>query len=238
MKVWISVISQRIIESSLNHTDIVKLLNESHYKDIFTDLSLIATYLILLILLIAIPATVIPATVIIQKIRKTEELHSHYCLLLVNMLIVDISNAIRYCFGFIIIVLYLLDIRVYISDIAYIIITLPWIATQYSFVLLAIDRVMGVAFPYHYRNIMKSRVGYALIAFVWIIAAVRLLLLCRIIFGTSISSVAVWSIYPSTWHSWSICSTRVTSGCISNHDYWHQYVLASCYYSIKEEVRK
>ena len=41
-------------------------------------------------------------------------------------------------------------------------------------VLLAIDRVVGVAFPYRYRNIMKLRVAYALIASVWIIAAVLL----------------------------------------------------------------
>ena len=34
---------------------------------------------------------------------------------------------------------------------------------QYSFEYLAIDRVVGVAFPYRYRNIMKPRVVYALI---------------------------------------------------------------------------
>ena len=60
--------------------------------------------------------------------------------------------------------------------------------SSYSFVLLAIDRVVGVAFPYRYRNIMKPRVVYALIASVWITAAV-LLLFCRVIFG---SQYLVW----------------------------------------------
>ena len=39
-----------------------------------------------------------------------------------------------------------------VSDIAYVITSIPQVATQYSFVLLAIDRVVGVAFPYRYRN--------------------------------------------------------------------------------------
>ena len=76
-------------------------------------------------------------------------------------------------------ILYLLNTRMYVNDIAYAIISIPRVATQYCFVLLAIDRVVGVAFPYRYRNIMKLRVVYALIAAVWIIAAV-LSLLARI----------------------------------------------------------
>ena len=56
-----------------------------------------------------------------------------------------------------------------------------------SFVLLAIDRVVGVAFPYRCRNIMKLRVVYALIAPVWIIAAVLLFFT-----GTLGGSYLVW----------------------------------------------
>ena len=76
-------------------------------------------------------------------------------------------------------ILYLLNTRMYVNDITYTIISIPRVATQYYFVLLAIDRVVGVAFPYRYRNIMKLRVVYALIASMWIIAAV-LSLLARI----------------------------------------------------------
>ena len=133
----------------------------------------------LVILLVTIPATIIPATIIIH-IRKTKELDTNYCLFLVNLLIGDILTTIRYCFGVVIIILYLFNIRVIISDIVYIIITIPWVAIQYSFV---IDRVVDVAFPYRYRNIMKPRVVYALIASVWILAA-ALLLLARIILGS------------------------------------------------------
>ena len=173
------------MESSINSTNVTnmtELLEESYYDDVLADVSLVATYLWFLILLISIPATIIPPAIIVHIIRKTEELHTNYSLFLVNLLIGDILITINYCFGTIIIVLYLLDIRVTISDIAYIIITILWVAIQYSFVLLAIDRVAGVAFPYHYRNIMKLRVVYALIASVWILA-VALLFLGRVIFG-------------------------------------------------------
>jgi len=66
----------------------------------------------------------------------------------------------------------LLDIRINVNDISYTIISIPQVVAQYSFVLLTIDRVIGVAFPYHYRNIMKAKVVYSLIATVWITAAI------------------------------------------------------------------
>ena len=163
----------------------MELLDESYYNDIYADVSLAATYLWFIILLISIPTTIIPPAVIIHIIRKTEELHINYSLFLVNLLIGDTLITINYCFGATIIVLYLLNIRVYISDIAYIIITIPRVAIQYSFVLLAIDRVVGVAFPYRYRNIMKPKVVYALITSVWIVA-VALLFLVTIILGSPI----------------------------------------------------
>ena len=168
--------------NSTNDASITKLPDKSYYDELFADVSLGSTYLELIILLVTIPATIIPAAIIIHIIRKTEELHTNYSLFLVNLLIGDILTTVRYCFAIILIIMYLLNIRVYISDIAYIIITIPRIIVQYSFVLLAIDRVVGVAFPYRYRNIMKPTVVYVLIASVWIIAAV-LLLLIRIILG-------------------------------------------------------
>ena len=156
------------MESSIdysNDTNITKLLN-----DFYSDVPLIATYLKILVLLVTIPAIITPAAVIIHIIRKTKELHTKYCLFLVNLLIGDILTTIRFCFE-------IFNIRIYISDIPYIILTIPRVVVQYSFVLLAIDRIVGVAFPYRYRNIMKPRVVYALIASVWIIAAVLLFLI-------------------------------------------------------------
>ena len=172
---------ESLINSS-NITDHTGLPDKSSYDEFFADVSLVVTYVELIILLVTIPATIIPPAVIIHIIRKTEDLHTNYSLFLVNLLIGDILTTIRYFFGVIIIVLYLLNIRVYVSDIVFNVITIPRIVVQYSFVLLAIDRVVGVAFPYRYRNIMKPGVVYAFIASVWIIAAV-LLFLVRVILG-------------------------------------------------------
>ena len=90
------------MESSINSTNVTnmtELLEESYYDDVLADVSLVATYLWFLILLISIPATIIPPAVIIHIIRKTEELHTNYSLFLVNLLIGDILITISYCFG-------------------------------------------------------------------------------------------------------------------------------------------
>ena len=162
--------------NSSNDTNITELLDESYYNDISFDVPLVATYLKTLLLSVTIPAIIFPPVVIIHIIRKTKELHTKYCRFLVNLLISDILTSINYSFEIFIMILYLLNISIYVSDRVYVIITIPQVASQYCFILLAIDRVVGVAFPYRYRNIMKLRVVYALIASVWIIAAVLLFL--------------------------------------------------------------
>ena len=162
--------------NSSNDTNIIEVIDESSYADFYTDVPLGATYLKIILLLIAIPAIVIPAAFIIYIVRITEELHTRYCLLLTNLFVSDILVTIRYCFEIFIMVLYLLDVRIYVSDIAYTIISIPQVATRYCFLFLAIDRIIGVAFPYRYRSIMKLKVVYALVASVWIIATILMFL--------------------------------------------------------------
>ena len=173
------------MESSINSSDGTNITEL--FDDIFSDVPLVSTYLKILLLLVTIPAIITPAAVIIHIIQKTKELHTKYCLFLVNLLIGDILNIIRYCLEIFIMVLYLLNVKMNVSFVAYAIVSIPRMTTRYSFVLLAIDRVVGVAFPYRYRNIMKPRMVYALIASVWIIAAVLLFLII-----ISASSYLLW----------------------------------------------
>ena len=63
-------------------------------------------------------------------------------------------------------------LRIHINNMAFVITTIPQVTTRYCFALLAIDHVVGVAFPYRYKNVIKLRVVYALIASVRIITAV------------------------------------------------------------------
>ena len=118
--------------NSSNHTNITE-----YYNDIFSDVPLVATYVKILLLLIIIPATIIPAVVIIHIIRKTEELHTKYCLFLVNLFISDLLNIIQYFFEIFIMILYLLNIRIYVSDMAFFITSIPLVATQYTFCSLS-----------------------------------------------------------------------------------------------------
>ena len=162
--------------NSSNDTNITDLLDESYYSDIYSDVPLFATYLKIPLLLVTIPAMIIPAAVIIHVIRKTEDMYTKYSQFLVNLFISDILTTVQYCLEIFIMILYLINTRINFSDIAYVITSIPQVATQYCFVLLAIDRVVGVAFPYRYRNIMKLRVVYALITSVWVLAVILLFL--------------------------------------------------------------
>ena len=132
--------------------------------------------------------------------------------------------------------MYLLNITANINDIVYIIITIPQVFIQYSLFHLAIDRVVGVAFSYRYRNIMKPRVVYALIASVWIIAAV-LLPLIRIILGPP---YLVWQLglFISPSGLLGVFFTHIASDLISNNDSWYQCVLVSYYHQVKKEIGK
>ena len=69
------------------------------------------------------PPLIIPAVVIIHITRKTEVLHTKYCLFLVNLLISDILATIRFLFEIFIMVLY----SEYVSDIAYVVVSIPFV---------------------------------------------------------------------------------------------------------------
>jgi len=109
--------------------------NDTNITDIFSDVPLVATYLKILLSLVILPVIIIPAAVIIHIIRKTEELHTKYCLFLINLLISDILTTTRYCFEISIMVLYLLNIRIHVGVITHAIISVPQVVTRYSFVI-------------------------------------------------------------------------------------------------------
>ena len=141
--------------------------------NIFSDIPLFATYLKLLLLVIVIPAIVIPASLIIHVIWKNESLHTKYYFFVVNLLINDIANIPRNLYEILLMVLYLFGVTVNHSDILYVIMIIPRVNVnlRYVFLLLAIDRVIGVSLPYRHRKIMTTRVVYTLIMVAWLIAA-------------------------------------------------------------------
>ena len=91
---------------SLRLAPITELLDDSFYNDIYSSIPFVATYLKILLLLVTIPAIIIPAVVIIHIIGKTKELHTKYCLFVVNLFITDILISIQYCSEIFIMTLY------------------------------------------------------------------------------------------------------------------------------------
>ncbi|XP_065885865.1 olfactory receptor 8U3-like [Dysidea avara] len=164
------------MEAQINFTVSGQLSNGST-DDIFSNVPLFVTYLRVLLLMIVIPAIVIPALLIIHVIWKNERLHTKYYFLVVNLLINDIASTPRYLYEILLMILYLFGVTVDHSDIFYTIMVIPRMNLRFSFFLLAIDRVIGVAFPYHHRKIMTTRVVYTLIAFAWLMAAVTMFII-------------------------------------------------------------
>ena len=140
--------------------------------DIFFDVPLFATYLKMFLLLLVIPTIVIPASVIIHVIWKNEKLHTKYYFFVASLLVTDIATTGRYAYEIFSMILYLFGMTVAHNDIFFVILTIPRVATCYAFVFLAIDRVIGVGFPYRNRKIMTDRVVKILITVAWFLAAV------------------------------------------------------------------
>ena len=164
------------MEAQINFTVSGQSSNGST-DDIFSNVPLFATYLRILLLMIVIPAIVIPALLIIHVIWKNERLHTKYYFLVVNLLINDIASTPRYLYEILLMILYLFGVTVNHSDIFYITMMIPRMNLRFSFLLLAIDRVIGVAFPYRHRKIMTTRVVYTLIAVGWLMAAATIFII-------------------------------------------------------------
>ncbi|XP_065908967.1 melanocortin receptor 4-like [Dysidea avara] len=138
--------------------------------DIFSEVPLFATYLKLL--LVAVLTIVIPASLIIHVIWKNRALHKKYYFFVVNLMVADTLSTPRYLYEMLTMMLYLLGITIEHSEILIFIMAIPRINLRFAFLLLAIDRVIGVGFPYHYRKIMTHRVVCVLICASWCIAAI------------------------------------------------------------------
>ena len=118
--------------------------------DIYFDVPLFATYLNIFLLLVAMPAIIIPAVLIIRIILQTEELHTIYYLFVIDLLFTDILNTVKMGFEIVLMCLYLFGINAdtTLSFIMYSILSIPRVGARLSFINLAIDRFIAIAFPY------------------------------------------------------------------------------------------
>ena len=158
------------METSLDFTT-----NNWTSDDVNFDVPLYATYLNLSFLLIAIPSITIPAVLVIRVIMKTTRLHTIYYLFVVNLLVTDILNTCKMGFEIILLCLYLLGINAdtTASFVIYSLLSIPRLAAHFSFINLAIDRAIAIAFPYRHKSIMTKKRAYVMLAVTWIISSIN-----------------------------------------------------------------
>ena len=138
------------------------------------NISSFATYLNMFFLLAAIPAIIIPAVSVIRIILTTEKLHTIYYLFVINLLATDVLNTLKMGFEVILVCLYLFGINAdsTVSFIIYTILCIPRIAARLSFINLAIDRAVAIAFPYRHKSIMTYKRAYVMLTLTWIISSI------------------------------------------------------------------
>lgn len=145
--------------------------------NVYSSVPLFATFLSIFLLLVVIPAVAIPAMLVICIILKTGALHTRYYLFVTNLLVTDILNTFKIGFEILLMCLYLFGINAdtTISFIIYGILTIPRVAARLSFINLAIDRVVAIAFPYRHKKIMTNKIACILIAFTWLMSSIMAL---------------------------------------------------------------
>ena len=123
---------------------------------------------------------IVPAVLIIRIILTSKELSTRYYYFAVNFLVADILGAItRFSSTMLYIIFYSLHVNVMNNIVLYwITLFLFWsttfthLATNMSFVPLAVERFITIAFPYRHRSILTNRRAILMGMAVWIVSVI------------------------------------------------------------------
>ena len=148
------------MDDSLNGTDL--------------ELPLYITYVKMILFSVALPGILTPTVLIICIIAKSKELQKeqqNHRAFLINLLVSDVIFVIaKSTINGILIILYLLDVTVYINCTAITILTLaPTFATKMMFLPLIIDRFINIAFPFDYKRVMTAKAVNVIIGSLWLL---------------------------------------------------------------------
>ena len=172
-------------------------LNDTYTEEV----SLFATYLIMVVKLIMTFAVIYLAVIVINVIWKTRELHTKYYFFVANLLATDmIAVMVRSGMHYLIVILYLLDLQ---SDSASSILRFLVIPIFPLFhlmtimlpITLAIDRMIVIGFPYRHRSIMTTKTAIGILAVMW-----GLLFILTIIITFTVPVNIVWSLAVVGYH--------------------------------------
>ena len=200
------------------------------------EVPLYVTYLNMV--LIALMATILitPSVMVINVIWWTKELHTKYYFFVVNLLVADIvSIMVRSIFHYLMMILYLLDLN---SDSAKVVLqlsvlplsVLSRLMTIILPITVAIERMIGIGFPYRHRSIMTTKRVIGILA-----AVFGLSLILTVVLTIVVSVYLVWPLALAYYDSTAIpffvvpCLTTAVFVIVAN---------AFLYYEVYKSNRK
>ena len=148
-------------------------VNESvngSFTESYQQLTPYASYFKLSFLFLGTPIVIIPALLIIYAIMKNEKLQTKKNIFLSNLLITDIVLVFSNCINGILIILYLFDVEVDANCTVIATLTLiPTLADKLCFLPVVVDRLLNIAFPFDYKQIMTNKAVAITIATLWLV---------------------------------------------------------------------
>ena len=149
-------------------------VNESvngSFTESYQQLTPYASYFKLSFLFLGSPAVIIPALFIIHVVIKNEKLQTKRNFFLINLLITDIALVFSKCIiNGTLITLHLFDINLDANCTVIIILTLiPALANKLCFLPVVVDRLLNIAFPFDYKQIMTNKVVAITITTLWLV---------------------------------------------------------------------
>ena len=144
-----------------------------------------ATYLSMVIILMATIIVITPAVMIINVIWWTKELHTKYIFLLAHFLATSVARVIvQSVLTYIIMILYLIDLNSNSIILKWLVISLSLLLYLMVILLpttLAVERMIVIAFPYHHKNIVTTKTVACMIAILWVLTAILTIIIIIIV---------------------------------------------------------
>ena len=142
------------------------------------EVPVIATYLSMVIILMATIIVIAPTIMIINVIWQTRELHNKYFFFVANLLgTIAIGVIFRSVLQYLVMILYLLKLNSH-----YVGVIVKWVYLTLSLLFylvdillpisLAAERMIVIAFPYRHRSIMTTKMVAGILAAVWGLSAI------------------------------------------------------------------
>ena len=110
---------------------------------------------------------------VIITIKTTRRLHKIHNIFVAHLMATDVISAlIALLLSGTMIIGYSIDVEDFIDCGVFRFLLFPTVTIGYSFLMISVDKVIGITFPLRYHEIMKPRVVFGMITTIWVLAVV------------------------------------------------------------------